>query len=190
MAQFVNYGKRGFTLPPGCKDLIDVLVPTRRTRGAPSNLKPFYNQANDFADCVRVKVDRFPEAGLAQVERYVTMVIQSGAETFALSMTMPGLEFPVTLYHSKSEQTDAIVVLTKKPDQEQNVRAFFGRQGLGILYDSLRREVPDGVFSLVCPLPSNAEIASQLTKDLLRSVYGLTEESGIDFQYHETRTAA
>src|SRR5437762_6456917 len=30
MAQFVNYKKRSFTLPPGCKDFIDVLEPSSR----------------------------------------------------------------------------------------------------------------------------------------------------------------
>lgn len=34
MSKFVNYKKRAFTLPPGCKDLIDVLAPSRRRREA------------------------------------------------------------------------------------------------------------------------------------------------------------
>ena len=56
MAQFVNYKKRGITLPPGCKDLIDVMAPSRRRTKAhvgASGFPPF-----------EIKEDRFSTAGL------------------------------------------------------------------------------------------------------------------------------
>ena len=68
MAQFVNYKKRGITLPAGCKDLIDVLGPSRRQTKA------------HVATCgfppLEIKEERFPTAGLAQIGRYMSMLLQ------------------------------------------------------------------------------------------------------------------
>src|SRR5262245_61663673 len=116
MSQFVNYKKRGFALPPGCKDLIDVLAPSRRQRKVQMKTGSF--------PPLEIKEERFPTAGLAQVGRYVSMLLQWRGEMFTLSVTAQDFEFPVTLYRSRSGQTTAIVLVTKEAHQEQAIRAF------------------------------------------------------------------
>lgn len=67
MAQFVNYKKRSFTLPPGCKNLIDVLEPSRRqTKG---------HTATGGFQPLEIREERFPTAGdvMKQGLIFVTM---------------------------------------------------------------------------------------------------------------------
>ena len=100
MTQFVDYKKRSFTLPPGCKDLIDVLAPSRRRSKSPIATGSFRSP--------EIKVERFPTEGLSQIGRFVSMMLQWKGETFMLSVTGEDFEFPVTLYRSRSEQTTAM----------------------------------------------------------------------------------
>jgi len=184
MAQFVNYKKRAFTLPSGCKDLIDVLAPSRRQTKV--------NVGTGGFPPLEITEERFPTAGLAQVGRYVSMLLEWRGELFTLSVTAQTFEFPVTLYRSRSEQTVAVVLITKEAHQEQAIRAFFEREGIEALgdYAPLDLGTADSTHGLAYPLPSVAERATTLTTELLRSVYGLSDEAGLDFRYYEMETAA
>ncbi len=184
MAQFVNYKKRGFTLPPGCKDLIDVLEPSRRHSGVP--------MATGGFPPLKIKEVRFARAGLAQIGRYVSMLLQWRGEMFILSITAQSFEFPVTLRRSRSEQTPAIVLVTKQPHQEQAIRAFFEQQGVELLWDYPPSDLgaADSARSLVYSLPPEAARAISLTTELLRRVCGLSDASAIHFRYCEIETAA
>ncbi len=183
MTQFVNYKKRSFKLPPGCKNLIDVLERSRRQTNV-------HMATADFQP-LEIREERFHNAGMAQVGRYVSMLLQSRGEIFTLSVTAQDFQFPVTLYRSRSEHTAAIIVLVAKDaHREQTVRAFFEQHGieaLALFPDFGGGDAPRG---LVYPLPSDAPRATSLTTELLRSVYGLSEEAGLDFRYYEVETAA
>jgi hypothetical protein len=184
MPQFVNYKKRAFTLPPGCKDLIDVLAPSlrqKRTHIITGGFQP-----------LEIKVERFPTAGLAQIGRYVSMLVHSRGEFFTLSLTAEDFDYPVTLYRSRSEQTAAIVLVTKDSHREQAIRAFFEQQGTKVLWDYPPSVLGpgDAAHGFVYPLPPDAASAASLTTELLRSVYGLNAEAGIDFRYYEMESAA
>jgi len=173
MKQFVNYKKRGFTLPSGCKDLLDVLAPPQRQGKA--------QVAAGRWQRPEIEEERFPTAGLAQIGRYVSMLLRSRGEFFTL-VTAQDFEFPVTLYRSRSEQTDAMVLATKEAHREQTIRSFFEQQGIEALSEF---DTADAARGLVYPLPSDVAGAIRLTTELLRSVYGLTDEAGIDFRYYE-----
>lgn len=178
MAQFVNYKKRTFTLPSGCKDLIEVLAPSRRNtkgRSADAGLPP-----------LEIKEDRFPTAGLAQIGRYVSMLLQARGELFTLSVTAQGFQFPLALYRIRSEQTFAIVLVTNEPHRERAIRAFFEQQRLQAIMDDGNLGASGAARGLAYPLPFDIARASSLTTGLLRSVYGLSEEAGLDFRYYET----
>ena len=182
MSKFVNYKKRSFTLPPGCKNLSDVLAPSRQqTKGT-------------IVSCgfprVEIKEDRVPSAGLAQVERYVSIVIASRAELFTLSVAAHGFQFPVTLYRSRIEQMFAIVLVLKEAHQERAVRTYFEQQGLDAIYDQSDVDTPDATRCLAFPLPVDVARATSVTIELLRRVYGLSEEAGLDFRYYEMEKAA
>lgn len=179
MGQFVNYKKRSFTLPPGCKNLIDVLERSRRsTRGhvGSGGFQPF-----------ELREERIPTAGLAQIGRYVAMLLQSRAELFILSVTAQDFQLPVTLYRSRSEKAVAIVLVTKEVNREDAIRAFFEQQGLKAFL--AEQDVGDA-RSLAYPLPLDVAHATSLTAELLRSVYGVSNEAGLDFRYYEMQTAA
>ena len=119
------------------------------------------------------------------------MLLEWRGEMFTLSVTAQDFEFPVTLYRSRSEQTVAIVLVTKEADQEQAIRAFFEHQSIEVLWDYPPSDLgaADAARGLVYPLPSEAAHAISMTTELLCSVYGLSDDSGIDFRYYEMETA-
>src|SRR5207249_2797367 len=134
-----------------------------------------------------IKEDRFSTAGLEQIGRYVSMLLQWQGELFTVSITTQSFDFPVTLYRSKREQTVAIVLVTKEEHQERAIRAFFERQAIEALGDYAPSDLgaADSVRGLTYPLPSDLARAVSLTTELLRSVYGLSDEAGLDFRCYE-----
>lgn len=178
MTQFVNYKKRSFTLPPGCKDLIEVIAPYRQ------NMK---GRSTDVGlPYLEIKEDRFPTAGLAQVGRYVSMLLRARGELFTLSVTAQGFQFPVTLYRSRTAQIFEIVLVTKEPHQERAIRMFFEQRGLQAIMDDGDLDAPGAARGLAYPLPFDPARATILTTELLQSAYGLSKMAGLDFRYYET----
>jgi len=179
MSQFVNYQKRSLTLPSGCKNLIDVLTLPRQ--------QPKGNIPACGFPSLDIKEDRVPTAGLAQVRRYVSMLLQSRGELFTVSVTAHNFKFPVTLYRIKRDQTVAIMVVTNETRQERAIRTFFEQQGLEAIFDQV--ETSDARRGLAYPLPFDVARVTSLTTELLRSVYGLSAEAGLNFRYYEMETA-
>ncbi len=117
MNEFVNFKMRGVTLPPGCKDLIDLLAPTRqRARGKGSS---------QLFPPLEVQNERFASAGLAQLGRFVGMLLNSPAEGFVISISGKGLKFPVTLYRDNAERVTAIFLFTFGVPESEAARDFF-----------------------------------------------------------------
>ncbi len=81
------------------------------------------------------------------------------------------------------------VLVAKDAHREQTVRAFFEQHGIEAFALS-DFGGGDAARGLVYPLPSGAPRAISLTIELLRSVYGLSEEAGLDFRYYEVEAAA
>jgi hypothetical protein len=81
MADFVNYNKRSVTLPPGCKNLIDVL------RSRPDK------QFQKFAERLkraRVTHDESVMGKVSDVPKYVGMVFASRGLVCVLEIGLPG----------------------------------------------------------------------------------------------------
>lgn len=182
MSQFINYQKRGFALPSGCKDLIDVLEPSKRRTKSHGITGTF--QSPQFRE------EHFPAAGLSQIERYVSMLLQSRGQFFVLNIAVRDEQFPVVLYRIKSEKTIAMVLVVKDTHREQAIRAFFDHQAIQPLMDDVFPDVSTGsvAHGLSYPLPSDTSNITSLTKDLLRRVYGLSEETGVDYRYCDVAT--
>jgi hypothetical protein len=64
------------------------------------------------------------------------------------------------------------------------VRTFFEQQGVDYIHPASR--AAHGVGCLVYPLPSDARGVMRLTTELLQSVYGMSDEAGLDFYCYET----
>ena len=184
MSKFVNYNKREFTLPPGCKDLIDVLRPRRAL-----------TLGKDAAAVTgRPAVTRSGQTigRLSEVPRHISMLVTSRSELFTLMIGTTEEALSIVRYRSESEGISALVLVTNDAERERGIRGFFERHGIEPLENFL--VPPDAgsqpVRCLVYPLPAAAPDASQITTDLLRSVYGFTDESEIQFRHHEITDAA
>jgi hypothetical protein len=170
MSQFVNLKKRGFTLPPGCKDLIDVLAPTRKK-----------GKAGSVSEMFAPQKERFPSSGLAQVERFVGLLLHPRGEAFVIQITAEALRNPITLYYIKAEKAAGIVLVTSDVPQEEAVRAFF--------YSRAKEPLPEstqgGSATLLYPLPCEIPAASALVRGLIQEVFALGSDAGLDFEYYD-----
>ena len=107
MARFVNYQKRGVELPPGCKDLIDVLKRKQKAEGPGAfagNWEPMPN------------ADFFPSGGIRQIERYVTRVLSSARFAVLLVMSLDGRVL-IQLARNPGEAAFDLVLLAQPDDQ-------------------------------------------------------------------------
>lgn len=173
MSQFVNFNKRAFTLPPGCKDLIDLLAPPRkrvRPKGGSQSLPP-----------PKVQNERFPSAGLGQLDRFVGMLLNSPAEGFVISISAKGLRFPVSLYRSNAERVTAILLVTSDVPESEAVRDFFAVRQLRPWVNRAQEDTG----SLVYRLPTEVPALTALLTQLLQGVYALGEDAGLEFTYRE-----
>ncbi len=97
MSQFVNYAKRGFTLPPGCRDLVDLLrYPRERAKDgsvgcgwSPLSLHERLSLPGSMDDLERL-------LGILVHPRGATSAIEIHAEAFPCS---------VMLYHGEATGT-------------------------------------------------------------------------------------
>lgn len=175
MSQFVNFNKRGFTLPPGCKDLIDLLAPPRkrvREKGGSQLFPP-----------LRVLNERFATAGLAQLDRFAAMLLNSPADGIVISISANGLRFPVSLYRSKAEGITAILLIASDVPESEAVKDFFAARKLG----PLANRPQEDIGSLVYRLPTEIATLAALLAELLQGVYALGEDAGLEFRYCEIK---
>jgi hypothetical protein len=180
MARFVNYQKRGVELPPGCKDLIDVLKRKQKAEGPGAfagNWEPMPN------------ADFFPSGGIRQIERYVTRVLSSARFAVLLVMSLDGRVL-IQLARNPGEAAFDLVLLAQPDDQglEQAVRGFFRQQGidnpLGCFFSGGVNPIHTG--ALKYRLLSDPTWTAVLLADLLKGVFALDAEAGLAFTYHES----
>jgi hypothetical protein len=180
MTRFVKYQKRGVQLPPGCKDLIDVLKGKAKAKipGA------FTGEWEPVP-----KPDLFPSGGVAQIERYVVRILVSAAKFTALTVSSLDQQVVVGLYRHPDENAFDLMLLVLRRDKEleQSIRDFFGQRGIQHTLDYLCSGVkPNSKRGLKYPLPSDSKQVAVLLADLLTKVYGLDAEAGLAFAHHET----
>ena len=170
MSEFVNYNKRDVTLPPGCKDLIDVLrlgeaSPPKRggvTRGG-------------------MTIGR-----LSEVPQHIARLLKSRSAVSMLSIGFVEQPRSIALLRENTLLT-GVAFVRKGAENEQGIRQLLQSHGIKVVADYLLpaeagAEPVRGVWYLLTPvLPP----ASEITTDLLRNVYGFSEESKVQIQYYE-----
>jgi hypothetical protein len=171
MSQFVNFNKRDITLPPGCKDLSDVLAASQKQ----ARQEPV---AEDFLGLEKHK-EHFGSAGMAQLERFAGMLLHSPSLAFVVEIAAPELQFPVVLGRCGPEIS--VVLTTCEVPQEEAIRDFFSRRATPPCLET--RDA--GTTTLVHPLPAEAAAASALVAELLQAVYALSNDAGLEFEYYE-----
>jgi len=179
MSNFVNFSKRDFLLPPGCKDLIDVLQP----REVPRPIKSIASASERPA----VTRGRTTISRLADVPHHVARLVKSRSQFFTLMISTMDQRLSIVLSRSESEGVRALVFVSGDAERERAIRQFFQRQGTNLLQDYLLPSDAgaEPVRGLVYPLPPAPPQAAQITCELLQSVYGFTDESQIRFLYYE-----
>lgn len=188
MSKFVNFKKREIALPPGCKDLIDVLKPGRRTSGK---------------DYVNIAGERPTEmqggegvGGLSEIEKYVAMVFESRALAFTLEIIPPDkrLNIGLCMMEYGTRTMMASLSVQKNTELHRAVRGCFIRHGLHTPEDSgmpeqFYAELPWQLIYEISPFPSDAAQLARILIDLYREVGGLTDESELSFHYAEMNYA-
>ena len=191
MSEFVNYKKRGVTLPNGCKDLIDVLQPQKPSKvigkvqaGTISpDEKPVVTRGQSFI------------GGFSDIQEYMAMVFAPRDASFLLRVTPPDEKFTVNVDRIKDGTMMASVTLQTGTEQERAVRSFFAERGLQVPRNSeippmFVPELPIQIVFEVLPFPSTALLLSQFVSDVIRIAFGMSEDSRLRFCYYEINAAA
>ena len=178
MSGFVNYSHRGVTLPPGCKDLADLLNPkdpVQRFRiwtnsaiaKSPHKLRKIRYETGTLSDVLRCAEGCFaegPEAGALVVG------VKEGRYTFALQAAGAAGIF-VNLRVGDS------------PEAPQKVRIYAEQNGLRPApFNNDNTPTHDDAHPyLTYVLPAEPSTVPQVTDGLAREVYGLADEPAIRF---------
>jgi hypothetical protein len=160
MNEFVNFQKRGIELPPGCKDLIDVLPPPREAR--------------------------VPVEGLSHIERYVSRLLQSPGQLRSVWINSYSSETPVMfgILHTTKGLLHALIFMAT--ERVSYIRDVLDGAGIQPKQDDA---IPPGdgrcTRFIACPLPVDAVLAARLVSELLQKGYGLSADVELEFRYRE-----
>jgi hypothetical protein len=189
MSKFVNFNKRSIKLPPGCKDLIDLLNPKirRKLQGA---IAP--EQLDELPALTR---DESVLGTLAEIENRISMAYETQATIFILAMSPPEGRPVLQVYGRKGEMLSASLGFPKDAKWEQEVRSFCNRHNLKIPEEPEMPAAfhPDLPWSLVYPIiPASPEAPplSIIAKDFFRELCGLENRSQMKFDHIEIASAA
>jgi hypothetical protein len=176
MGKFVNYKKRSIALPPGCKDLVDVLW------------KASHHKSSDpiAARWVPVpKPERIATNGQDHIPRFMTRVLESTTKFTSLSIELPGKDVAIGVYrHSEARTLHLTLVVSRDTEMERATRDCFSGHHIAPTADYLPLPLtPTSVCTLQYPLPQDATAAANLIGSFLRTVCGLPAEAGIDFTF-------
>lgn len=159
VSDFVNYHKRDVQLPPGCKDLVDVLSLQPRPR-LPEPSHVFRGKLRDLA-------------------RHVTRLMSSlNSFNSLLIVTKRGA---VRLFYRRQEGPVELHIGLgwAQIDHVMAIRAFFTERGFVAVLDHLTQ----GSQIFYYDLPGVAEPTSCLVADLLRTVYLFDDDAQADFLF-------
>ena len=185
MFEFINYKSRSVALPPGCKDLIDLLRPA----GLPKAEAVVSTDEHSVVTRGESVTARMPEIG-----KYVARVFHAPGKMVIVLMSTVDEQFTINLSRDQSATIAAHVVFGHSADRERAMRTFCQRHGLNTLPDSGIHEVfsphlPVHSIHHVSPLPSEPESLSDMVTELFRDVCGLDDTAEIHFHCYVVTNA-
>lgn len=178
MSEFVNYKKRSVALPPGCKNLIDVL----RLR-----------EARDIQSITSSGATRRSGANtgkLSELRKYAEMLFGSRAQMFMLAISTPDMHFTVDILQTKDGSIRGHMYVQQETAQEEALRNFFAVRGMKLPDDE---NIPDEflpggqVYQRydLSPVPPEAALFAKLVAEIFGDVFGLSDDSPLHFCYDE-----
>jgi hypothetical protein len=176
MNSFVNYNTRSILLPPGCKNLIDVLQPGPSGEGGSSPVA-WWKSPSKWVFHLR---------GLAHVEGYLSRLLQSSSKFAGLEIWSVDQDAGAIVIHSAGALKVMPIMHPWNVEREKRIRQLFDQEAIRPTVDI----APAGALShaLAYPLTDPAHSA-RITVELLRLTCDLTDESALRFLFHEVETA-
>jgi hypothetical protein len=168
-----NPKKRSFLLPPGCKDLHDLLQRQRPDR------KP------------TTKYDDPIKGRISELERHLVRMAASIALIRSLQVHSSDHEFSVRIHQARDLPMTASLSLEIGSRQDKIMREFCTRHNLPLPDDTgmppgFLPDLPVSQIYRLSSLPSEIPQAAKLLIMLFQKVGGLDEQTEIYFLYDET----
>jgi hypothetical protein len=136
------------------------------------------------------KPDEFRSNGFAQIEKYVSRLLQSSASFASIIIATPDQQTAVLLWKRAAiAEFSVSVEWRSEPERERALRQFFADRKLASSHDYLAGNggVADATRCLGYFLPSDVQFITTLTKDLLQHIYKLREQDAVNFTYDEKK---
>jgi hypothetical protein len=187
LAKLVNYNKRSIKLPPGYKDLLDVIKPPKRkaTKGMVTHVMATQR--------VRiVEKERIATHGLDHLTHFTALILESRAKLTSLFVTVPGQRRLISVRrHREPEKFELDLLAPRDSEEERAIRAFFAARRIDHSVDFLLPDVhASSMRNLRYALPWEATAAANLIGDFLRNVHRLTDEVAVTFTVDKVEHAA
>lgn len=179
MSEFVNYNKRDVSLPPGCKDLVDVL--RRRSERQVGSLAASDKAPAGGSETVTGTV--------SQSHKYIDRAFSSDARYFILVIVTQDEGFMVEFSKFWKKPATSMVLFSDESKYDQPVRQFFASNELsipektGVPKQFFFPEVPVLTHYDIAPLPLESSHASDLIMRLFRAVCKTQDKDQVRFHY-------
>jgi hypothetical protein len=172
MSDFVNYNKRSIDLPPGCKDLIDVLRP--KMSKAAAIPAPGATMSDD-------------ETGtILSISEYIETFLKNPQTLLMIYKPDEKVSFGITRW--ADDPISACVEFAENPLRDEHVREFFARHGL----EAPVRTATPPEFVLQAPgwvtfpirlFPSDTRRLIEIATAFFCELCDATEETPLHFRY-------
>ncbi len=184
MAKFVHYKKRGIALPKGCKDLIDLLEPSKRGK-----LKELLGPTPDIRE---TRNDSFT-SNLSDIANPIRAVIESHASmaalrVAALGVTSPDQNLALDIVRMPGENPSVSLTFTQSPATEKRMKEIFQNLGLHLASDVPATFLKDQRIELIYqiqPLPGEAGALSGLATGIFVTFCRLVPSSQLRVHFSE-----
>jgi hypothetical protein len=173
MNDFVNPQHRGVNLPEGFKDMMDVLEAKKKR--AP---------IQELGDTKPSGPTRIRRGSLAEIGKYVSVVLESKAESVLLGIsTLKHGRVNFFLLRKKTGFTAPFNFTEENKAHEKIVREVFAGQGIAPILDSLdpKSKYRSINYSIPALLPTILEVI----REVLRRAYGVAESDSLTFMLYE-----
>lgn len=175
MSEFVNYNKRSINLPPGCKDLIDVLRPAKasKTPAIPVPGVSMSEVETGTLSSIRKHIEKFLQS------RQMLLVIYTADEQVAFDLE----RFP------PSEPISASMDFVESPVRYESIKTLFARFDLELAPSTPNPPTfipgaPVWVTIAIHPFPSNTPRLVEVATAVFRELCSATDDTPLHFRHY------
>jgi hypothetical protein len=192
MSDFVNPNQRSVSLPPGCKDLIDVLQPESAIYEQLKRTLEIQRQAEERAKNIEITRRATETIPLAQFEKYARMLFERDDRSFMLTLKLGERKLGLNFHRDLRTLSFAGGEVQEGSPEEQLLRPFIAACGGSFRteYDPAppkpHWDVPVLVLFTLPTAWNNAESVKAGVTDLLRAC-NASETTMLEVTYTESK---